>query len=294
MTTTPATLNQHFEQTAGTSAFKYKQIQAAYYTGMIKLGNEINLVLLPLLVKLIPILTGVIKWFGTLPAPVKKFMLILAAAVVVGGPLLMFMGAIVKIAGAVLGAIGWIGRLGTASEVAGGEMGLGGFAAGLRRVVPLLGLMALGMAALPAVKHQLNLDKHAIQNKPFARSKLFQNTQNNMAHGGTLGQIPVSPKGLLNKVLGIFGISGAATGGTILQGGLAMVGEEGPELLSLPRGAVIHPNASGYHGDLSTTAFPGMPGGGAGNEDIVVQVVLDGRVIAQSVNQRNRKNQNRR
>jgi hypothetical protein len=232
-------------------------------------------------------LTGAVKWFGDLPGGVKKFLVILAAAVVVGGPLLMFFGAIIKIGGAVLGAVGWIGRLGATSEVASGEMGIGGFAAGLRRVIPLLGLMALGMAAIPAVKHQLNLDKHAIQNKPGARSKLFMNTQQNMAHGASFGQIPVPH--FLQKVLGFFGIGGSAAGGTALQGGLRLVGEQGPEIVSLPRGASVAP--SGFTPAIMSSHFsvPGMSGGAD-----VIQLVVDGRVLAQVVNDRNRKDQNRR
>lgn len=41
---------------------------------------------------------------------------------------------------------------------------------------------------------------------------------------------------------GIFGIPGMATGGTVAQAGLSWVGERGPELLSLPRGAQVIPN----------------------------------------------------
>ena len=266
MTTTPATLNQHFGQTAQTSAFKYKQIQAAFYTGMVKLGNELNLVLLPLLVKLVPVLTSVIHWFGALPGPVKKFLVILAAAVVVGGPLAMFAGALVKTTGVVLKAIAWIGRLGMASEVAAGETtagGLTGLAAGLARVIPLLGLFAVALSlrkrVAPAVKRTVN---HALHPG--------RDTQNDLRSGG--GSYGLGPFGGGSahfggglSILGIH-IPGLATGGRVLGGGLAMVGEEGPELLSLPRGATVSPNLgpSGFKANLENTTFPGMPGGGGG------------------------------
>ncbi|KKB09410.1 tape measure protein [Devosia chinhatensis] len=41
---------------------------------------------------------------------------------------------------------------------------------------------------------------------------------------------------------GIFGIPGMATGGTVGRAGLSWVGENGPELLRLPRGAEVIPN----------------------------------------------------
>lgn len=41
---------------------------------------------------------------------------------------------------------------------------------------------------------------------------------------------------------GTFGIPGMATGGTVGRGGLSWVGEQGPELLSLPQGAQVIPN----------------------------------------------------
>lgn len=42
---------------------------------------------------------------------------------------------------------------------------------------------------------------------------------------------------------GIFGIPGMATGGTVGRSGLSWVGENGPELLRLPQGAQVIPNA---------------------------------------------------
>ena len=43
----------------------------------------------------------------------------------------------------------------------------------------------------------------------------------------------------VNKVKGFFGLAG---GGTIKSGGMAIVGEDGPELVSLPSGATVHSN----------------------------------------------------
>jgi TP901 family phage tail tape measure protein len=74
--------------------------------------------------------------------------------------------------------------------------------------------------------------------------------------------------GLLGKGAGIAEgiLGGAATGGTIMSSGRWLVGEKGPEVVTLPRGAHVEAN------------------GGGGGELVTVPVVLtlDGRVIAES------------
>jgi len=145
MGTTPATLQQHFGQTEATSAFKYKQIQAELQVVMIKLGNAINRFLLPVLIKLIPILTSVIRWFGQLPGGVKKFLMVLLAAVVVGGPILMFTGAIVKVGGLLLGGFAGALRLVIGAE---GMAGLSGAMSGV--IVGFIQLLP-AMAAIYAL-----------------------------------------------------------------------------------------------------------------------------------------------
>ena len=98
---------------------------------------------------------------------------------------------------------------------------------------------------------------------------VFQGMATNMqnAFNGVAGVV----KGVINGVItmvngGISGINGfidlankvpgvslphlgnipyLATGGTIKSSGMAMVGEQGPELVTLPRGATVHPNGTG-------------------------------------------------
>lgn len=69
-------------------------------------------------------------------------------------------------------------------------------------------------------------------------------------------------------------IPGLATGGTVLRGGLTLVGEKGPELLNLPRGSQVVPNYE----------LPNI-GGAAIDYDALAQAMA--RVIKPSVTQYN-------
>lgn len=68
------------------------------------------------------------------------------------------------------------------------------------------------------------------------------------------------------------GITGAATGG--LHGGMRMVGEHGPELVELPPGSRVSSNPD-------TERM--LAGGGGGAQTIIVQLVTDGRVLAETM-----------
>jgi hypothetical protein len=68
------------------------------------------------------------------------------------------------------------------------------------------------------------------------------------------------------------GIVGAATGG--LHGGLRMVGEAGPELLELPPGTRV--NSAGDTARM-------LSGAGQAVGQIIVQLVMDGKVLAQQL-----------
>ena len=64
-------------------------------------------------------------------------------------------------------------------------------------------------------------------------------------------------------------IPGFAVGTDFAPGGLAVVGEQGPELVNLPRGSQVLP------------AGTGTRGGSGGSQTIVVQLVADGRRLAE-------------
>jgi hypothetical protein len=144
-------------------------------------------------------------------------------------------------------------------------------------------VIAAAAALWPSIKKQLGLDKAAVQNKPGARSKLFQNTQNKMSHGGTLGQIPVDPKKIWNW------ITGGQTGGVIPPGGMSFVGEAGPELaIAGPRGTQIRPLSSNSRHTLPSVGIPALPDlSDMMNITVHSYVMVDKREVGRAVNNQN-------
>jgi hypothetical protein len=294
---TPALLAGHFAETKTTSAFKLQQVRAEFQKSMIILGDSVNKYLVPDLTKLVMWVGKIVQGFGHLSPGLQHFIVILGGAIVLLSPFLIVLGGVLRAIGAIGGAFKWLaiktGVLAGAEETAAGATGLGGLALGLARAVPLVLAFGAAMAAVPsvvkAVKNQVHLDKNAIENKPGARSKLLQHTMSTMGHGGGLGQI--NARGVPGKVwhflTGIFG--GLATGGFITSPGMKVVGERGPELLSLPRGASVTPLPGNSLADIRTSF-----GEGVGDVHITVNSVLDSKVLATTVATVNRKQQNRK
>jgi len=77
----------------------------------------------------------------------------------------------------------------------------------------------------------------------------------------------IGPIGYDGFTLGVPDIPYLAKGGTITSRGLGVVGELGPELVDLPRGATVSPLAAG---------------GGSGPVTLVVPVSIDGREVARA------------
>lgn len=77
----------------------------------------------------------------------------------------------------------------------------------------------------------------------------------------------------------LFGwIPGLATGGTVTGSGLTLVGEQGPELLNLPRGATVMPLPGNGLASLGAALA-----GSSGGINLTTNVILDGKVVATSV-----------
>lgn len=99
-------------------------------------------------------------------------------------------------------------------------------------------------------------------------------------HGG-IGSVATSiAKGAANLLIPP-GLPHLAGGGTILSPGWTLVGERGPELLSLPAGATVHPDWR-QHPPFSLRDVVGSAGH-RDNRPIQIQLVADGRVLAEVV-----------
>ena len=89
------------------------------------------------------------------------------------------------------------------------------------------------------------------------------------AHGGDLADLGGRYEEIMRGI-------GLADGGFIRRGGTALVGERGPEVVSLPTGSTVHPNGTGPGGGV-TNQFH-FHGAGYGVEDLkeaVVEAVRD-------------------
>ena len=86
-----------------------------------------------------------------------------------------------------------------------------------------------------------------------------------------LPQVTPQKRAAIEAMLG--GVSAFANGG-MSQGGLALVGERGPELVSLPGGSRVHPNGSGPGGGM-TFHFHGAVYGVDDLQRVVVEAVRD-------------------
>jgi hypothetical protein len=88
--------------------------------------------------------------------------------------------------------------------------------------------------------------------------------------GGKTGRIIGGVIGIVGKALPLFGVPGFANGTSFAPGGLAWVGERGPELIDLPRGARVTPNndvGSRLGGTIQVVPSP------------YFNVIVDGRIM---------------
>ncbi|MGZ4530803.1 MAG: phage tail tape measure protein [Mycobacteriaceae bacterium] len=317
MGTTPETLMQHFAQTKTTSAFKYKAARADIDKALIKLGDAVNKYVLPVLAKLVPYLTKVVNWFGHLPGGVQKAIIFFGLLVVAGGPVLIFFGSLVSAGGVLLGAIGSLA----------GMSGFGALAAGVTMTISSLALLVPAIAAVVALVATHKKIEHAgytagrqaahgvanlfgaitgnhkpgqyLNTQDYLNSTAFKRL--NAVQRSDIEGLLAGPNSWASRhkaavrmdLAGVklptnVGLPKLAAGGTVMNAGTAIVGEVGPELVTLPRGATVAPLSGGIG-----SGFVRALGEAMSNMNIQTQVVLDSKVIAESTSRANRKLLNR-
>lgn len=308
-----ATLRAHFNQTRATSAFKFKQLQAQIESSLITLGNAILPVLLPLLKQLTGIVKDLTHWFSQLSPGTRSLIVKVMALTVVLGPIVMLFGSLVTAVGGVLSAVGFFaGLVGESGPLASAIPALRGAFMGL------LGPIGLVTGALlllyPSIKHGIKKSvHHIVQNLTHPRKSVRQDLGALATGTGTGSYVPGNigaPHGaswlnLLGKVPIVGGaihtakklldmIPGLATGGMTRSPGTVLVGEAGPELLSLPAGAQVTPLPRGN--GMFSMPQADLAGSLCGvlQQEITVPLVLDGQVIAKSIARINRDLNNRR
>jgi hypothetical protein len=192
-----------FTRTSDSLANSTKATKAAMEDQAITVGEK----LAPHMQRLQEHLLHLLERFARLPEGTQKFIIMSAAVAAVAGPVLTLVGTIGKLSTSlVMLAARWMGVSAAASAAAGSQAAAGAAGAGAARA--------------------------AIGGKLFAGTAAF-------AAGYGIGTV-------LNNQFGISDflgnkISGLAEGGVTKTSGAVMVGEEGPELLSLPRGAEVRP-----------------------------------------------------
>lgn len=293
--TTPTTLQQHFQQTSQTSAFKYQQIRAQLDAEMITLGQKVNKDVLPVLVRLVPFLTRMLAGFSHLPKPLQDFTLGLIGLTIVGGPFFLFTGALVKGAGMFLSGIDTIV----------GAQGMAALRVGIASTAGELAALAAPIAAILGV-YELWHAKHG----PFAKARhTIKNT-------GYSDAVAVGAP-ILDLLHGLGLVHGNARAADFFafqhnsdwfkglnsrtQGDLGVLSRLNANAANSPLVRSIANDL--YKQGLSGTDLNKVPGITSavkqaikeGLAEASVSVVLpNGKEIARTVNEANRKDQNRR
>lgn len=190
-----------FARTSDSLSNTTKTTKAALENQSAVVGQQ----LAPHMIKLQEHLLKILESFSRLPEGTQRFIIMSAAVAAVAGPMLTLVGTIGKMAVSLVGlAARWMGVSAAANTAAVSQARAS--AAGMG----MLGKLGIGAAALAA--------------------------------GYGIGTLIDNKFGISGKIgNAINGVPGQAEGGVTMRPGLSWVGEEGPEILSLPRGAEVRP-----------------------------------------------------
>lgn len=233
------TKNAHgdFTRTSEGAANSMRVMQETVKEAGANFGKE----LLPILTPIIQELTRLLEGFNALDQGTKNFIVRSLVLVATLGPVLIMVGAVFKAIGSIAGGIGALGEVaGTFTKGAGN--------ATYATFVKWAGIIALVTLAVTALAVAIGV----LMGRGDQLSNTFNSIGKTLAGTGTgsLGKIPAHAKGT-----------------NFHPGGLALVGEQGAELVSLPRGTRVYNN-----GDTRKIL---SDGGGSGGDNFYVTVNVE-------------------
>lgn len=189
-----------------------------------ELGLGFSEHILPIFVPIIDGLNNIIEKFANLGDGTKKFIVIIGGVVAAVGPIILILG---KLFGSIKNISDGIGAI---PKVMNNLSKAGSAISGLLTTTQFLGFVKwasiiMGVAlAIAAVVTAIN----------FLIGRGDQMTRFAESMGNSMGQVSGAVQGA--------GIRGYAVGTRYHPGGLAMVGEQGPEIVNLPKGSQVYTN----------------------------------------------------
>jgi hypothetical protein len=249
---------------------------------------------------MVPYVTQMVAWFGKLPPGLQKFTMILLGLTIVGGPILMFAGALIKVAGFALPFLE--GAITSFGASLGADMAL--LAPAFAALLPAIAAVTAAMivfAARHKIMHAGNqFSRHVIRPglDPLLNQFGIGNVKGRKQEdyllgigGSNFGRLSISQRSAILSLMrdpsehrDPFGNVMVGSGGRALPLSYyqkALSGVTLPSFLNVPglTSGITH-EVNGMHGDWRAS--------------ITVPVYLDSKVLAQAVASVNRKNQNRR
>lgn len=233
---------------------KIKQLKNTFGDMVEQIGGAVVPVLIDLSETLMPIVEGVINWTKANPeltGTIVKWSAAIAGVVTVGGGLLFFLG---TASTGILSILNLIGVVGGA-----GVLGAFGLWAGA-----IVGVAVAGYQLGGWINDMIDKWLPGLASKiDWASEKLYNFTQRMLQVIGLAEKIPSQDEilgGRSKELLESGQLPGFAEGTNYHRGGLAIVGERGPELADLPIGTRVHSNQDTI--SMIRQALSGSSGGG--------------------------------
>ncbi len=143
-------LNQAYNTASQTDAVKMQKAISGLKTALVELGQVLLPVVIPIFLKLVEWLKAAVEWFKRLPGPAKEVGVAMGIAAVVGGPLLLFMGALVNAVGNLMKIIPTLIKILPGFGAAAGEAGTAA-SAGMATLLIEIGALVAAAATLLAL-----------------------------------------------------------------------------------------------------------------------------------------------